>query len=69
MAAQNAAMSAPTATATPIKAVAPRLKVVIRRLPPGLTQAEFEAAIGEAWRLGGGFVDWMVYKEGKVSKE
>jgi regulator of nonsense transcripts 3 len=47
----------------------PRLKVVIRRLPPGLTQAEFETAVGEQWKLGGERVDWMEYRAGKVSKE
>jgi regulator of nonsense transcripts 3 len=47
----------------------PRLKVVIRRLPPGLTQEEFEAALGDDWKVGGAKVDWFVYKPGKVSKE
>ncbi len=46
-----------------------RLKIVIRRLPPGLTQAEFEEALGDDWRVNRGKVDWAVYKEGKVSKE
>ena len=47
----------------------PRLKVVVRRLPPGLTQLEFETALGEEWRVNGQMVDWAVYKNGKVSKE
>ncbi|KAI9810655.1 MAG: hypothetical protein M1827_006114 [Pycnora praestabilis] len=47
----------------------PRLKVVIRRLPPGLTSGEFEGALGEDWKLGGGRVDWMIYKAGKISKD
>lgn len=51
------------------KAAAPRLKVVIRRLAPGLTEAKFAEAIGEEWRLGGERVDWASYKAGKVSKE
>ncbi|KAJ9648020.1 hypothetical protein H2199_001797 [Coniosporium tulheliwenetii] len=51
------------------KASAPRLKVVVRRLPPGLTQAEFEVAVGDEWRLGGGKVDWVLYKPGKISKD
>lgn len=51
------------------KAAAPRLKVVIRRLAPGLTQAEFEEIIGEEWKLGGGKVDWFSYRVGKISKE
>lgn len=51
------------------KAATPRLKVIIRRLPPGLSLAEFEAGLGDEWKLNGGKVDWVVYKEGKVSKE
>lgn len=48
---------------------APRLKLIIRRLPPGLTEPEFESALGEDWKVNGGKVDWIVYKGGKVSKE
>jgi regulator of nonsense transcripts 3 len=51
------------------RTAAPRLKVVVRRLPPGLTQGEFEVSLGEEWKLGGGKVDWLVYRAGKVSKE
>lgn len=51
------------------KAATPRLKVIIRRLAPGLTLAEFEAGLGDEWKVSGGKVDWFVYKEGKVSKE
>ncbi|KAL1860773.1 hypothetical protein Plec18167_009184 [Paecilomyces lecythidis] len=47
----------------------PRLKLVVRRLPPGLTQGEFESALGEEWKLGASKVDWFQYKEGKVSKD
>ncbi|KAH0536398.1 hypothetical protein FGG08_006723 [Glutinoglossum americanum] len=54
---------------TPSRSTGPRLKVVIRKLPPGLTQVELEAALGEDWKLGGGRVDWMIYKPGKVSKD
>ena len=43
--------------------------MVVRRLPPGLTQAEFESALGEDWKIGAGKVDWSVYKAGKISKE
>jgi regulator of nonsense transcripts 3 len=60
---------AATPKSTPSKSAGPRLKVVIRRLPPGLTQGELEAALGEDWKLGGGRVDWMIYKPGKVSNE
>jgi regulator of nonsense transcripts 3 len=48
---------------------AERLKVIIRRLPPGLTQAEFEAAIGEEWKVGAGKINWFDYKPGKISKD
>ncbi|KAL8685566.1 MAG: hypothetical protein Q9218_007681 [Villophora microphyllina] len=48
---------------------ASRLKLVIRRLPPGLTQAEFEEALGEEWQLGNGKVDWAAFKHGRVSKD
>ena len=51
------------------KAQAPRLKLVLRRLPPGLTKAEFDALLGDEWKLGGGKVDWLIYKKGKISKE
>ena len=51
------------------KPVTSRLKIVVRRLPPGLTQAEFEDALGDDWRIGKGKVDWAIYKEGKISKE
>lgn len=51
------------------RAPAPRLKFVIRRLSPGLTAAEFEAALGEEWRSGGSKVDWVIFKPGNISKE
>ena len=51
------------------KAATQRLKVVIRRLPPGLSLTEFEAGLGNEWKVNEGKVDWVVYKEGKVSKE
>lgn len=47
----------------------PRLKLVVRRLAPGLTQQEFELALGDEWKLGQGKVDWFTYKAGKISKE
>lgn len=53
----------------PSNANAPRLKLLVRRLPPGLTRAEFESAVGEEWAIGKGKVDYYLYKEGKVSKE
>jgi hypothetical protein len=51
------------------KPPAPRLKLLIRRLPPGLTQSELESALGAQWKTGAGKVDWLQYKPGKVSKE
>ncbi|KAL3252228.1 hypothetical protein ABHI18_010195 [Aspergillus niger] len=67
-----AAATQKNASATPKKApkpAAPRLKLLVRRLPPGLTQAEFETALGSEWKVGGGKVDWFQYKPGKVSKD
>ncbi|KAJ5965207.1 Regulator of nonsense-mediated decay UPF3 [Penicillium vulpinum] len=51
------------------KPPAPRLKLLIRRLPPGLTQAELDTALGDQWKVGAGNVDWLQYKPGKVSKD
>jgi regulator of nonsense transcripts 3 len=47
----------------------PRLRLIVRRLPPGLTEAEFWTALGEEWQVGRSKVDWAAFKEGKVSKE
>jgi regulator of nonsense transcripts 3 len=60
--------SGPPAKKAP-KPPAPRLKLLIRRLPPGLTQVELESALGGQWKSGAGKVDWLQYKPGKVSKE
>ena len=43
-----------------------RLKLEIRRLPPGLTLTEFEEILGEEWKLGNGKIDWREYRPGKV---
>ena len=51
------------------KAGSQRLKVVIRRLPPGLTQKEFDSVLGDEWKAGGGQVDWVQFKAGKLSRE
>ena len=48
---------------------AARLKLVIRRLPPGLTEDELESILGETWKTGAGKVSWSSYKPGKISKE
>jgi hypothetical protein len=51
------------------KPIPPRLKVVLRRLPPGFTEAEFGSLLGEKWKVGGGKVDWFEFKAGKISTE
>lgn len=48
---------------------APRLRLIIRRLPPGLTESEFWESIGKEWQVGQGKVDWAAFKPGKLSKE
>lgn len=58
--------SMPSATGAPS---GPRLKLVIRHLPPGLTEEEFRTLLGAEWNVGNGKVDWAIYKPGKVSKE
>lgn len=60
---------APAPAKSAAKPAAPRLKLIVRRLPPGLTQAEFETNLGDDWKVGSGQVDWFQYKPGKVSKE
>jgi hypothetical protein len=51
------------------RAQAPRLRLLVRRLPPGLTEIEFWNALGDEWLVGKGKVDWAAFKEGKVSRE
>jgi regulator of nonsense transcripts 3 len=51
------------------KPPAPKLKVIVRRLAPCLTEAEFTSILGDEWKLGQGKVDWFLYKPGKESKE
>ncbi|KAL8953717.1 MAG: hypothetical protein Q9183_007315 [Haloplaca sp. 2 TL-2023] len=46
-----------------------RLKLVIRRLPPGLTEEELKDILGEEWQVGNGRVDWANFKPGKVSRD
>ena len=47
----------------------PRLKVVLRRLAPKLTQEEFEKSMGDEWKIGEGKIDWMSYMPGKLARE
>ncbi|KAL6816859.1 Smg-4/UPF3 family domain-containing protein [Trichoderma camerunense] len=44
-------------------------KVIIRRLPPGMTEAECVSILGSDWVVGNGKVDWFSYAPGKVSNE
>lgn len=44
-------------------------KVVVRRLPPGMTEQEFLAILGEEWAVGHSKVDWFSYWPGKVSQQ
>ncbi|KAM4060090.1 smg-4/UPF3 family protein [Hirsutella rhossiliensis] len=44
-------------------------KLVIRRLPPGMTQAEFVSILGPDWELNKGKVDWFSYCPGKISTD
>ena len=46
-----------------------RPKVVLRRLPPGFTEQELQAVLGEEWKVGKGKVSWASYRPGKISKE
>jgi regulator of nonsense transcripts 3 len=43
-----------------------RLKLEIRRLPPGLTLAEFDEILGHDWKPGNGKVDWREFRQGKL---
>ncbi|PBP25671.1 nonsense-mediated mRNA decay protein [Diplocarpon rosae] len=53
----------------PAKPAAIKLKIIIRRLAPGLTEEEFISVLGDEWRLGQGKVHWFLYKPGKESKD
>ena len=59
--------SSTSATKTPVPPS--RLKVVVRRLPPDLTETEFWQALGDEWRAGNGKVDWFDFRPGKATKE
>ncbi|CZR52146.1 related to nucleolar phosphoprotein [Phialocephala subalpina] len=52
-----------------VKSSNQKLKAIVRRLAPGLTEIEFTTTLGEDWKLGGGRVDWFLYKPGKDSKD
>ena len=44
-------------------------KVVVRRLPPAMTEEEFVTILGDEWRVGRAKVDWFSYWPGKVSQQ
>ncbi|PQE28824.1 hypothetical protein CJF30_00003864 [Rutstroemia sp. NJR-2017a BBW] len=52
-----------------MKPASPKTKVIVRRLAPGLTEAEFVSILGDEWKLGNGKIDWFQYKSGKESKD
>ncbi|KAI5200207.1 hypothetical protein AUEXF2481DRAFT_748 [Aureobasidium subglaciale EXF-2481] len=45
---------------------APRLKLLVRRLPPALTKDEFLATLGEEWKIPSNKIDWLDYRCGKT---
>ncbi|KAI1389003.1 Smg-4/UPF3 family-domain-containing protein [Hypoxylon trugodes] len=44
-------------------------KVLIRRLPPGMTETEFWNILGEQWKDGNGKVDWTRFQDGHISQD
>ncbi|KAI5458051.1 Smg-4/UPF3 family-domain-containing protein [Mariannaea sp. PMI_226] len=44
-------------------------KLVVRRLPPGMTQPEFISILGNEWEAGKGKVDWFSFAPGKISQD
>lgn len=44
------------------------VKIKIRRLPPGLTEQEFVATLGNVWKAGNGKVGWFEYHPGHIPK-
>lgn len=44
-------------------------KILIRRLPPGLSEEEFWNILGHQWKPGKGLVDWCDFRAGKTSQE
>ncbi|KAK4223194.1 Smg-4/UPF3 family-domain-containing protein [Podospora fimiseda] len=56
-------------TPKPLKTKTPTQgdKVVVRRLPPGMTEEEFVTILGDEWKVGNGKVDWFSYAPGKIS--
>ncbi|GAP83907.1 putative regulator of nonsense transcripts 3A [Rosellinia necatrix] len=44
-------------------------KVLIRRLPPGMTADECLAILGNEWAVGNGKVDWARYDDGEITDD
>lgn len=44
-------------------------KVVIRRLPPGMSEEECLQILGGEWHAGAGKVGWFSFHAGKISTE
>ena len=61
-------MAGNTVKPSPTKS-ADKLKVVVRRLAPALTEEEFTTILGDEWKVGQGKVDWFSYGPGKDSKK
>jgi regulator of nonsense transcripts 3 len=61
--------TAPKPSKSQSRAGLPKLRLIVRRLPPGLTEDEFQTALGDEWKVGAGKVDWAAYREGKITKE
>ncbi|KAI3323845.1 hypothetical protein HD806DRAFT_76172 [Xylariaceae sp. AK1471] len=51
------------------KAQAEGKKVIIRRLPPGMTADECWTILGDEWKFGNGKVDWARYDNGEISHD
>lgn len=64
-----ASQTSGTAPKPPPTKSADKLKVVVRRLAPGLTEEEFTTILGDEWKVGQGMVDWFSYGPGKDSKK
>ncbi|CAD6449249.1 c8b51517-8671-4eb2-9276-9b87a9553289 [Sclerotinia trifoliorum] len=61
--------SGSTSKQTVSKPASSKLKLIVRRLAPGLTEAEFCSVLGDEWKVGQGKVDWFQFKSGKDSKD
>ncbi|KAI1506351.1 Smg-4/UPF3 family-domain-containing protein [Biscogniauxia marginata] len=58
-----------TPKASKAKAPAQGKKVIIRRLPPGMTSEEFDTILGDEWKAGNGKVNWARFHEGEISND